>query len=124
MKRFGFFKVLGILVLVCAAVALFGFIVMSLWNGILVGVLHVGVIDFWQALGILILSKILFGGFHGKRGGWRGRGGPWRKEMMQKWSTMTPEERQKFKQEFRSRCRGDWRDSPVQNEAGESTMMD
>ncbi|HEY6977067.1 MAG TPA: hypothetical protein VH396_12315 [Chitinophagaceae bacterium] len=95
--------ILGVL----AIVALLSFIVMSLWNNILVSVLHIGVINFWQALGLLVLAKILFGGFPG----WRGRHGYGhfgyrRKEMYEKWQTMTPEEREKFKQEWRDRCRG------------------
>ena len=45
--------------------------VMLLWNNILVSVVHVGAITFWQAAGILLLSKILFGGFKG-RGGMHG----------------------------------------------------
>jgi len=92
-------------------VSLFSFIVMTLWNTILSPVLNISVINFWQALGILVLAKILFGGFPG---GWRGRP-RWgwnkemfekRKEMLEKWQTMTPEEREKFKQEWRSHCRG------------------
>jgi hypothetical protein len=97
-----------IILAVLAMIALLSFIVMSLWNVVLSPVLHIGVINFWQALGILVLSKILFGGFHR---GWRGRyyndpNYQWRKEMLSKWKTMAPEEREKFKQEWRNRCRG------------------
>ena len=88
------------------AVTVFGFIVMGLWNSILVQVLSVKVISFWQALGILLLSKILFGGFHG-RGGWRG-GPAWKEKMKQRWDKMTPDERDKFKAEWKNRCGGRW----------------
>ena len=56
-------------VLAIAAVALFGFIVMSLWNWILPPVTGWHPISYWQALGLLVLSKILFGSFraHGAR---------------------------------------------------------
>lgn len=74
---------------------------MTLWNNILTPVLGVHVVDFGQALGILILSKILFGGF---RGGWRSRPGPWNNQMREKWQNMTPEEKEKFKSQWRSRC--------------------
>jgi hypothetical protein len=114
-------RIMKIFVLALAATALFTFVVMSLWNLILVNVLHVGVITFWQALGILVLSKILFGGF---RGGWRGRGhmhGPWRKEMIEKWQTMSPEEREKFQQDWKSRC-GYWkRNAPEEQQANAAT---
>jgi hypothetical protein len=41
---------------------------MSLWNCLLPEILGVKSITFWQAMGILILSKILFGGFHFGKG--------------------------------------------------------
>ncbi len=53
-------------------VAVFGFIVMSLWNWLLPGIFGLPAIGFWQALGLLVLSKILFGGF---------RGGPVRRRL-------------------------------------------
>ena len=88
-----------------AAVLLFGFIVMNLWNAILPAVIHVSAITFWQAIGILLLSKILFGGF---RGGWGGRRAQWKEKMQNKWKEMTPEQRDQFKQEWRNRC-ASWR---------------
>jgi len=45
------------------AVLVFGGAVMLLWNNILAQVTNVHPITFLQALGILVLSKILFGGF-------------------------------------------------------------
>ena len=42
---------------------LLSFIVMQLWNHLLPEIAGVRTITFWQALGLLILSKILFGGF-------------------------------------------------------------
>ncbi|MEP6675628.1 MAG: hypothetical protein ABJA78_10745 [Ferruginibacter sp.] len=102
-KNFWIKKIIAIIVFGALAVLLFGFIVMSLWNAILPAVLHVSVITFTQALGILVLSKILFGGFHG---GFRGRrGGRWSNEMKDKWHSMNPEDREKWKQEMRNRCR-------------------
>ena len=82
------------------AVTVFGFIVMSLWNWLAPAVFGLRTITLWQALGILILSKILFGGFRGRPG----RGGPWRRRMSERWQQMTPEEREKFRQGMFSRC--------------------
>lgn len=102
-----FRKVLMVLLFGTAAIFLFGFIVMSLWNAILPAVLHVGVISFWQALGILLLCKILFGGFHGGRGrGPRGWGGPMKGNMREKWMNMSDQEREQFKQQWKNRCAG------------------
>ena len=57
-------------------VAVAGFVVMSLWNGLMPAIFGLPPIGFWQAMGLLILSKILFGGF---RGGRPGRHMPWRR---------------------------------------------
>jgi len=59
----GFFKVLigGIIFIVL--VLLFGYITMRLWNWLMPEILGLGTINYWQALGLLILAKILFGGF-------------------------------------------------------------
>jgi len=100
-KRFWFRKGLKFLIFFIAGVLLFALIVMSLWNAILPTVLHVSSITYGQALGILILSKILFGGFHR---GWRGRHGNQMHGMQQKLAAMTPEERENFKSEWRNRC--------------------
>ncbi|MBS1653237.1 MAG: hypothetical protein JSU05_00200 [Bacteroidetes bacterium] len=90
-----------------AALAAFGGIVMWLWNAILPSVLGVSAITFWQAAGILILSKILFGGLHD---GWNKKKQMWRHNIQQKWASMTPEEREKFKEELKTRC-GHWKRS-------------
>ena len=104
MKRFTIQKVLMVITIAIAALIVFGFVVMGLWNAILPAVIGVKVITFWQALGILLLSKILFGGFGRGRGFRGGPGHAWRKEMKEKWTSMTPEEREKFKAEWKNRC--------------------
>ncbi len=105
MKRFSIKSGVGFLFTGIAAVALFSFIVMSLWNGILVAALHASAINFWQAAGILVLSKILFGGFPGRRHHGYGSHHQWGMEIREKWQRMTPEEREKFKDEWKDRCR-------------------
>jgi hypothetical protein len=94
------FRGLKIAVFVVLGLLVFGFVVMSLWNWLMPALFGLRTIHFWQALGLLILSKILFGGF-------RGRGGPgmhWRRRMMERWEQMTPEEREKFRQGMGGRC--------------------
>ncbi|HEV2479858.1 MAG TPA: hypothetical protein VGS79_09335 [Puia sp.] len=84
--------------LALAGLAVFSAIVLLLWNTLMPEIFHLPVIGFWQAVGLLILAKILFGGF---RGGWGGGcGGHWRRKMQQRWMEMTPEERERFKQEW------------------------
>jgi hypothetical protein len=81
-------------------VTVFGFVVMSLWNWLMPALFGWHVIGFWQAVGILVLSKILFGGFRGRPG----RHLSWRRRMMERWEQMTPEEREKFRHGMRGRC--------------------
>src|SRR5260370_38385746 len=84
-----------------AAAAVLGFVVMSLWNWLAPAVFGLHTISLWQALGILILSKILFGGFRGRPG----YGGHWRRRMSDRWQQMSPWEREKFRQGIVRRSR-------------------
>ncbi|MBU3822188.1 hypothetical protein KO566_08965 [Flavobacteriaceae bacterium XHP0103] len=76
------------------------FVVMWLWNAILPEVIYVKTITYWQAMGILVLSKILFGGFSkcGKH-----KHGMQKKHFINKVKSMSPEERMKFKEEWKCR---------------------
>ena len=79
---------------------LFGELVMHLWNWLLPPIFGLHVITFWQALGLLLLSRILFGSW-GPGGG--NRGGRGRRA---KWDKMTPEEREKLRHSWGARCGG------------------
>ncbi len=87
---------------------LLGSVVQYLWNNILPAVIGVGMLSFWQAVGLLVLCRILFGGFRGGRGGSWDKG-PWRgappRQMRERWMQMSEEERTRFKEEWRQRCR-------------------
>ena len=83
-----------------AAFLVFGFVVMTLWNWLGPAVFGARAITFWQALGILVLSKILFGGFRGRPG----YGGGWRRRMRARWEQMTPEEREMWRRGVAGRC--------------------
>lgn len=101
--------------LAVAGIALVGWVVMLLWNWLLPS-LFIGAqpVGYWQALGILLLSKILFGGFR------CGRHGHW-KERHAHWESMTPEEREQLKSRFRNRwncwCGPDKRGDDVPKDA-------
>lgn len=111
-KKFWIKKIIGFTLLVVLCVAVVGYVVMQLWNQVLAAVVPVSVVSYWQALGLLLLSKILFGGFHGG-----GRKAGWKKEMQEKWHTMTPEERDRIKQEWREKCRIWKKNAPHQTDA-------
>ncbi|HKX44237.1 MAG TPA: hypothetical protein VJO99_23970 [Burkholderiaceae bacterium] len=84
-------RFLGRAVFGLVAIATLSGIVMLLWNAI-IPELFAGArsIDYLHALGLLVLSRILFGGFRGHGGWhWHRHGGPW--------SAMTPEERERFR---------------------------
>ncbi len=90
----------GIKIVLCIIIAagVFGFIVKGLWNVLMPPIFGWHTISFWQAIGLLLLSKILFGGFHHHGGGGRSR---WRQRMKERWEQMTPEEREKFSKGMR-----------------------
>jgi Ca2+/H+ antiporter, TMEM165/GDT1 family len=73
------------------AVTLFGFLVRTLWNWLMPGLFGLHALTFWQALGLLALSWILFGGL---RGGHRFGGG---RHFREHWAEMTPEQREKVR---------------------------
>ena len=93
---------------VLGLVALVALAVYGLWNAVLTDVVGAKAVTYWQALGILVLARILFGGFPGRRGG----PSPWRRRlMMKRWASLTPEQREKMRQEMRQRF-GDWPKPP------------
>jgi hypothetical protein len=64
------FHVFMAVVLGGAFVLFFGYAVMFLWNAVMPALLGVGHLHFWKAVGLLLLARILVGGFH--RGGFGG----------------------------------------------------
>jgi hypothetical protein len=87
-----------------AFIAIGGEIVMHLWNWLAPALFGWRQVTFWQALGLLVLCRILFGGFGGHG---QDHSRSWRKSD-QRWERMTPEERDKFRQDMRSRwCGGE-----------------
>jgi hypothetical protein len=102
-KKFWIKKIIGFTIMAVAFVAFISYVVMRLWNGVLVDVTTVKEITYPQAIGILVLAKILFGGFKGNC--WCGKGNSWKQNMKEKWEKMNPEEREKFKQEWRNKCK-------------------
>ena len=91
MKRHWVLRGLKFLLFAALCVTVFSFVVMRLWNWLMPALFGWHLINFWQALGLLALCRILFGGLGGHGPGprrhWRGR-----------CKKMTPEEREKFRQ--------------------------
>jgi len=104
MRPWWFWRIGKFFVLAVVAIVVFGFLMMALWNALIPDLFHGPVLTFWQAIGLLVLSHILFRGWghrwHG--GGWRNH--RWKHRFEEKLAAMTPEEREKFKEEWRKRC--------------------
>ena len=93
--------ILKFLVVAIIAVFLGGALLMVLWNHLVPPIFGWHAIRFRQAIGLLVLSRLLFGrpGFGGRWGGMQ-----WRRRMGQRWEQMTPEEREHFRAAMRERC--------------------
>src|SRR5215831_7823249 len=92
MKRNRWLRGLRIGVLVALVVLVLGGGVMLLWNWLLPPLTGWRTVTFTQALGLLLLCRLLFGGIRAR--------GPW---MHGRWRRMSPEERARFREEMRER---------------------
>ena len=86
--RFFLFALAGI-----AFLALFGWAVMTLWNWLVPALFGWKTITYLQAFALIVLCRLLFGGFGG-----RCHRGAWRHRMRERWESMTPEERASFRE--------------------------
>ncbi len=102
MKRIWLFRGLKFSLFVAVVVAAAAAVVMALWNALLPALFGWPAIGFWQALGLLALSRLLLGGWRGRWGG----GMHWRGRMHERWSRMTDEERAQFREGLQARCGG------------------
>lgn len=93
MRRHGPWKAAKIALMIAVAAVVFGEVVMHLWNWLMPCLFNLRTITFTQALGLILLSKLLFGGFHRHGGGGRG----WKRHMEERWASMTPEEQERFR---------------------------
>ncbi|MGA7539637.1 MAG: hypothetical protein WBW93_12820 [Steroidobacteraceae bacterium] len=89
--------------------AVLSWVVMLLWNALLPQLLHVPPLRYLQAAGVLILSRILFGGLRAHRGPWRHRA--WR----ERWESLTPEERERLREKYGRHCRWHGTEQPSDN---------
>lgn len=82
--------------LILAAFAGFGYFTMWLWNSLMPIIFHLPEISFWQTIGLMLLSRLLLGGFGG-----HGHPNYMRNRMHEKWEKMTPEEREQYREHIR-----------------------
>ncbi len=82
-----------VIVAMLVFVAIGGALVQQLWNWLLPALFGWPQVSFWQALGLLALCRILFGGF-GLHGSGRSR---FRHRLAERWECMSPEERERIR---------------------------
>jgi len=91
-----------------AFLAVGGLVVMWLWNALAPTVFGLRMVTFWQALGLLALCRILFGGVAGPRGPRmdmrRRMADRMADRVADRWDRMSPEERERFRDRLRNRC--------------------
>jgi hypothetical protein len=102
MRKHWFLHGLKIVAFIAAFALVAAFVVMALWNALMPDLFGWRAIGFGQALGLLVLSRILLGGWRGGRG--HGMHGHWRARMAERWERMTPEEREKFRAGMHRHC--------------------
>lgn len=82
-----------------------GSLVMVLWNWLMPCLFALPTITFWQAVGLLLLCKVLFGGFGGGHHGHHGHHGHCHSnKLRERWENMTPEERQRIVELHKGFC--------------------
>ncbi len=108
MKKWIVIKAVKFVLFAAAAAIVFGYGITWLWNALIPEIFHLNTINFCQAIGLLILSRILFGGFGHRWGGHRLKGGMWKYKMEQKMASMTPEEREEFQAKWKNHCGCSW----------------
>ena len=85
----------------------------ALWNWLMPDLFHLPAIGLGQTLGLLVLSRILFGGFRGGQpGGWARKRREWQQRMAGRMENLSPEAREKFRQQMQSRCGMAWGSRP------------
>lgn len=109
MRRFKFIKMFLMVLIIFSGVST---IVMLLWNWLMPDLFGLTAINFWQSAGLILLSKILFGGFRKSHHGHDGP--PWKKHWQQKWQSIPEDKREKWKKHFADKwCGGIPEDQPA-----------
>jgi len=92
-------KIAAFALLAVLAAGIAGLVVMALWNWLVPALFGGHAIDFWQALGLLVLARVLVGGL--RRGGHPGH---WRGRFAARWADMSDEERARVRAAMQGRC--------------------
>lgn len=97
-QYFNYRRKAGFILIAVTLAALLAGIVMMLWNWLMPAIFGLTTISYIQAIGLFLLSKILFSGIC-KRGG-RPHHRYWKKRFLGKWENLTDAEKEKYKRCF------------------------
>lgn len=86
-------RALKFVAIAIVAAALLGTIVMALWNMLIPPLFGLHRLNVWQALGLLVLSRVLFGRFGRPSGHW----GFGRRPMLHRWAHLSAQEREQLR---------------------------
>ena len=115
-------KIFGCVVLGILFLMLFSLATMMLWNWLVPSLFGGPLLNFWQTVGLLVLSKILFSGFGGKQWNNRHCDAPghadWKGKFYEKFSNMSPAERDALKQKMKEKWCGMGSKSPADDQKG------
>lgn len=105
MKKHKGFRIIAMIFIAAGIIALIALVVMLLWNWLIPSIFIGGpVITYWQALGLMILSKILFGGLKPPKPPFaREKEEMWKQKFREKWDCMDPKKKNKIKEHFSSK---------------------
>jgi hypothetical protein len=125
MKHFWLARAVKFAVILIVALGVVGVIVMYLWNWLVPALFSGPTLTYWQTLGLLLLSRLLFGGLR-PRGpfGHGAHHGPFGRQMQRmRWSGMTHEERKKMREHLRNHRCGFGRPPPERETPGPETTL-
>jgi hypothetical protein len=102
MRRYWLARGLKFVVFVTLAITVASVVVMTLWNWVMPATFGLPVLTVGRAFALLLLSRLLLGGFSSRMG----RGMHWRHRMRERWEQMSPEERERFMAGMQRGCGG------------------
>lgn len=97
---------LRILIFAVIVLGLGSLVTWWLWDALMPTLFGLHAIGYWQAMGLMILARLLFGGLG------RGWGRARRARFVRGWHNLSPEERQRFRQAMGTHWPSRFRDEP------------
>ncbi len=111
-RKFWLLRGLRFLIFAALFITVVGFFTQSLWNWLVPSLFHGPLITLGQTFGLLLLSRLLFGSWGGRGGGWAQKRRAWQQRMAGRMEHLSPEAREKFRQQMQAKCGMGWMRRP------------